>query len=1536
MRYNLITILCFLFFQQLFAQVKTSEVVQLFSKGGEVSWEISVDNSPKQTLLWQERPNSIKGIKTFVCYQNGEMIGVLSADSQGVSGNLKLSNKSYDITSQDNNVIFKQEATKEGKCGTCCGGGEHSHTARPAARLQGEGLNQENEIFKLHSVHSDGVLRVYRLALLITYKYFSDKFEQDVEEVRKFWASTEAFLNELYHRDVSVRFEIVNDERLIYKTRSADPFYYIRRARQIHDRGTTEINKLISEDDYDVGVVIHPQTENTYGLGTTGGVYEKKSKALCFAVASRSTIAHEIGHLFGSLHTFTTGGSQTYYSEPNRGMSVMGYNSRSTGDYFSLVSIAVIRKRLSSVGYYTDEERTQLIKGVEHIEGTTNVPYGVKPSNTAPIINTAKIKKEYTLPHSTFFQFYIPTKDAEQQKLYYYAHQVGGENFPNFDYGSAKFLALKPTQTGRVAFERSYYRRDLSLVQNSSPTDMGTYHFWLAVNDADLANDSHGVLYDQAYTKVNIVNGKSFKIKNGYKKKYTAGEKVTFTWDVDNNVFANDSKVRILMSDDFGETYKYTLLASAPNNGTAEVTIPHITLGRKPQFGTITSGLGIIKIEVIDHIAHDITNNDPNNGGFEIQASAIMFQNTPEPTIEVKEGQVPQKADVTAVSTCGSGSQSITPTYKEEKTDTLITRTWTASDNCSNTATFVQYIHVRKNTPLSFVGVLPESQTISYGQDVPQAATLTVSGGCQTPEVKFSQTELYGQCLRTITRIWTAVSQCSDPISHTQIINVIDNIPPAFIETLPDANLHVSDENQVPMQENILVIDKLSENKRNDGRPFNAEKFEERIKDEQGRLVKVIYRWRANDFCYNVVEHTQTITIGSNQQVAFTNFPANVNLSCGKAKPQAETKLPISGCEGTTEISVTHTDTETGDCKTGKTIERTYTGEACGQTISQKQTITIVPAPKISFINFPTDVNLSCGEAKPQAETKLPISGCGGTTEIAVTHTDTETGNCKDGKTVVRTYTASGCRQTISQKQTITIAGDNEAPTFSGTLPQDVSITENQAIPTQEELTATDNCSQRVQIAKSQEERQENGNKIVIYRWTATDDCGNEKRHSQTITIVPAPKISFINFPTDVNLSCGEDKPQAETKLPISGCEGTTEIWVTHTDTETGDCKTGKTIVRTYTATVCGQTISKKQTITIAGDSEAPTFSGTLPQDISVVEGQKIPTQEELTATDNCSQSVQVTKSQEERQENGNKIIIYRWTATDVCGNETKHSQTITITPAPKVTFINFPADVNLSCGKDKPQVESKLQISNCDGTTEISVTHTDTETGDCKTGKTIVRTYTATVCGQTISQKQTITIAGDNEVPVFSGELPKDISINENQEVPTQETLSATDNCSEKVQVIKSQEEREENGNKVIIYKWEASDECGNKTIHTQKVTIKKTSQPTPPNGGSEVEKEIIVYNGVSTESGSENYLKFEPIENYKNLQIEIFNELGQKVYESKNYQKNGEVFRGYANVKGVFRKGKRLPTGTYFYVFKYQTITGESNTKQGYLYVR
>ncbi|WP_404811852.1 reprolysin-like metallopeptidase [Capnocytophaga canimorsus] len=435
-----------------------------------------------------------------------------------------------------------------------------------------------------------------------------------------------------------------------------------------------------------------------------------------------------------------------------------------------------------------------------------------------------------------------------------------------------------------------------------------------------------------------------------------------------------------------------------------------------------------------------------------------------------------------------------------------------------------------------------------------------------------------------------------------------------------------------------------------------------------------------------------------------------------------------------------------------------------------------------------------------------------------------------------------------------------------------------------------------------------------------------------TITRDPSlPEIlTFTKTPeASISVSCEAIPNADDSQFKTSGCD---LINITHIDTKiNGSCANTYTIKRVYTAKGCNQSVDFEQTIFVR-DDKSPVFKEPLPTNVSVEEG-KIPEQIHLTATDNCSANVEVIKSKEEKEENGNRVIIYKWEASDECGNKATHTQKITVIPS-EINFVGeLPKNMTVTCEKEIPSVPT-LQVSgNCNPKV---VYNGQTKSNEkCKNDYVLTRSWIATNdCGKSITHTQIITIKDDVK-PTFSGTLPTDISVEENN-IPTQIELTATDNCSEKAQVTNSREERQENGNKVIIYKWEASDECGNKTTHTQKVTVKKSLQPTPPNGGSEVEKEMIVYNGVSTESGSENYLKFEPIEDYKNLQIEIFNELGQKVYESKNYQKNGEVFRGYANVKGVFRKGKRLPTGTYFYVLKYQDITGKSNTKQGYVFVR
>ena len=46
----------------------------------------------------------------------------------------------------------------------------------------------------------------------------SEQLNQDVSKVKAFWKELETFLNNIYVRDLGVRFTIVQDERLIEKS----------------------------------------------------------------------------------------------------------------------------------------------------------------------------------------------------------------------------------------------------------------------------------------------------------------------------------------------------------------------------------------------------------------------------------------------------------------------------------------------------------------------------------------------------------------------------------------------------------------------------------------------------------------------------------------------------------------------------------------------------------------------------------------------------------------------------------------------------------------------------------------------------------------------------------------------------------------------------------------------------------------------------------------------------------------------------------------------------------------------------------------------------------------------------------------------------------------------------------------------------------------------------------------------------------------------------------------------------------------------
>ena len=375
-------------------------------------------------------------------------------------------------------------------------------------------------------------------------------------------------------------------------------------------------------------------------------------------------------------------------------------------------------------------------------------------------------------------------------------------------------------------------------------------------------------------------------------------------------------------------------------------------------------------------------------------------------------------------------------------------------------------------------------------------------------------------------------------------------------------------------------------------------------------------------------------------------------------------------------------------------------------------------------------------------------------------------------------------------------------------------------------------------------------------------------------------------------------------------------------------CLNRFTLLRIFTATDGCSTLTHTQTIKV-WDDVPPTFVGDLPQDITIEEGNVTPTQIVLTATDNCGSASVSTIQQTEKQNGKVSKLLYIWKAKDACGNQAVYTQTIVFTPkaaTPPLAFVasTLPQDLNLSCAKEVPAVVTPTTTGGC---ASVSYRVQEQKTAvQCLNRFTLLRIFTATDGCCTLTHTQTIKV-WDDVPPTFVGDLPQDITIDENEQIPTQQSISAEDGCAGAPTVKRTQEEEYTDGKLTkVIYHWVARDVCGNERSHTQTINIKvvKTSE----------KEEVVVYNGVSLENNSENYFRIDNTDANTAISVVIFDEMGLKVYESNHYQEYGEVFRGYPNVQGVIGRNKSL-AGTYFYIVRYYK-NGKEEAKQGFLYVR
>ena len=844
------------------AQEKVSQIARLFEEGNSVEWSVPAGGK-NIALKWYQRNNSLaqEGFRTFVAYYNGAFAGSISLNATTLSGEVWHEGKTYFLSSEKG-VLKVSTEKSHFSCGTCADG--HCNTAAPRAapsRISSMARSSENTQMALPSedqrvLYNSNVLRTFRLAMLIDYSFFVRHCQRDVAKAKAFMTEVQTGLNEVCGREIGCQFELVNDPRLIITTKEKE-VYDFPTVRTAVERATGDFNSLIGEENYDAGIVFSVYKDNR-GLAHLGEI-TGRLKGGCIANHEFYIILHELGHLLGSAHTFTIGGqTASSFTEPDRGNSIMSYINDPYGTYFSLPSIYTIRNRTNlHDAYYSDKERTQLV-GLPQ----ANIPYGEVSDNRAPVINRSALKKNYKLPPNTYFQFTIEASDPDGDPLLYMAHQA------DFLYGKARFPSNRPTESNRIEFYQPYKKNGGTNEWEAVPfkftkkDETGDFTFWLGVSDGKVGayknGKPHATLYDVYETKVNIVDGTPFRITNVSKSsagRFKYGKETTIFWNVDKNIFGEDSKVRILFSDDYGKSYKYVLAEGIPNNGKATVIFPVQARGWN---GGNLFVEGLFKIEVIDHIAYAVHTDTP--GTLDMHSPDITFKNLPEPTITVKKGQVPEAPTVTAVANyCPNKVAQVT--FTEEDHTTYLLRKWVASDQCNRTATAQQFIYYEKDAltnSLHFVGDLPKDMHVQCKGEIPEKAEVKAEGADNIhidyeEEMKEGDKKSY-----KFTRSWIAYADGALPIKHTQQIFLKDTQKPE-LSSYPKS-MTVKSEDEVPLRENLTATD-------NCGGVLEVTSSEESKYDKNGKKIEVRYTWYVEDSVHNKNRYQQIITINPNPTI---------------------------------------------------------------------------------------------------------------------------------------------------------------------------------------------------------------------------------------------------------------------------------------------------------------------------------------------------------------------------------------------------------------------------------------------------------------------------------------------------------------------------------------------------------------------------------------------------------------------------------------------------------------------------------------------
>ncbi len=475
-------------------------------------------------------------------------------------------------------------------------------------------------------------LRTYRIAIATTQEY-TNAPALGGGTVAGTVASINTWLNGInlvYERELSVRLSLVNNTSAMF---TAEPDGFTNGSTQtMAIQGMPILGTSIGLANYDIG---HVLGTGQGGIALPGVVCSNMpyiggggpNAAVKGAGASLinpagpvgnlpnlGVLLHELGHQFGSLHSFNVSidtcgpnRSPTHAWEPGGGTTLMSYPGLCPGS-----DVAFVRDDLR----FHNGSFTAMVNTI-NTTGTCVTP--TPKANSIPTINAGA---DYTIPRNTPFTLTAVGGDADPEdvpNLTYVWEQVdaGGTNFgspPDSDAGDPAnttrpiFRAFQPTAGASRTFPSPQFILNNAnvppatfmcgpgqncLTAESLPNVTRTLNFRCTIRD-----QRGGVIDDGVVLSVNGGAGPFAVTSPNSAVTFNGNSQQTVTWDVANTNTSpvNVAEVRISLSADGGNTFPYVLAASTANDGTETIIVPNVTTAQAR-----------IKVEALANIFFDIS-----------------------------------------------------------------------------------------------------------------------------------------------------------------------------------------------------------------------------------------------------------------------------------------------------------------------------------------------------------------------------------------------------------------------------------------------------------------------------------------------------------------------------------------------------------------------------------------------------------------------------------------------------------------------------------------------------------------------------------------------------------------------------------------------------------------------------------------------------------------------------------------------------------------------------------------------------------------